>query len=33
MAPELPFEYADGARFAAVTAIPVSEIKGLRGSQ
>ena len=28
MAPELPFEYTDGgARFAAVTAIPVSEIK------
>jgi hypothetical protein len=28
MAPELPFEYSDGgARFAAVTAIPLSEIK------
>jgi hypothetical protein len=28
MAPELPFEYADGgARYAAVTAIPLSDIK------
>jgi hypothetical protein len=27
MAPELPFQYTDGgARYAAVTAIPVSEI-------
>jgi hopanoid biosynthesis associated radical SAM protein HpnH len=27
MAPELPFEYNDGARYAAVTAVPLSEIK------
>jgi hopanoid biosynthesis associated radical SAM protein HpnH len=27
MAPELPFEYTDGARYAAVTAVPLSEIK------
>jgi hypothetical protein len=28
MAPELPFEYTDGgARYAAVTAIPLSDIK------
>jgi hopanoid biosynthesis associated radical SAM protein HpnH len=34
MAPELPFEYTDGAaRFAAVTAIPLSDIKRVsRGS-
>jgi hopanoid biosynthesis associated radical SAM protein HpnH len=34
MAPELPFEYSDGgARYAAVTAIPLSDIKGLNRSQ
>jgi hopanoid biosynthesis associated radical SAM protein HpnH len=27
MAPELPFEYTDGARYAAVTAVPLSDIK------
>jgi hopanoid biosynthesis associated radical SAM protein HpnH len=27
MAPELPFEYGDGARYAAVTAVPLSDIK------
>jgi hypothetical protein len=27
MAPELPFLYGEGAQFASVTAIPVSEIK------
>jgi len=31
MAPELPFEYSDGgARYAAVTAIPLSDVKGLK---
>jgi hypothetical protein len=34
MAPELPFEYTDGgARFAAVTAIPVSDIKRVSRGQ
>jgi len=27
MAPELPFEYGDGARYAAVTAVPLSDIR------
>ncbi|HWW29211.1 MAG TPA: adenosyl-hopene transferase HpnH [Steroidobacteraceae bacterium] len=27
MAPELPFEYTDGARYPAVTAVPLSDIK------
>jgi len=33
MAPELPFEYADAARYATVAAVPISEVGRMRREQ